>query len=78
MPKCHPRVRNWAVEQGNWLSPSRETESVAYSESFVPTTARGEEVLRLRSCVNPEFYSGAKDSGAGGHEAPSYSWCQWG
>lgn len=56
--------------QGNRLSPSGETESAAYSESLVPTTATGEGALQLRSCVDPEFYSGSKGSGAGGHKGP--------
>lgn len=58
------------MEQGNRLLPSRETESAAYSESLVPTTVMGEGVLQLRSCVDPEFYSGPKGSGAGGHKGP--------
>ena len=36
----------------------------------MPTTAMGGGVLQFRSCVDPEFYSGAKGSGAGGHEGP--------
>ena len=71
MPKCHPRVKNWATEQGSQLSPSRETESVAYSESLELTTVTEEEVLWLRICMNPEFNPGAKGSGAGYHKGPS-------
>ena len=71
VPKCHPRVRRWAVEQGNWLSPSRETESVPIPRALCQPQRWGEGCCSSEAAWTQSSTQGQKALGLEVTKAPS-------